>query len=293
MPQKLVPVVLTLTGRNKIFRSKEAAQRHAAGRMVRPLPFAPPQRLRDDVSITREDIEGWPVYSIVPRRSAPRGRTVFVHGGGWVNEIAARHWQLAARIAAEAGTTVTVPIYPLVPRGTAEHVVRGVASLVQDSMDRDVGTRLFGDSAGGQIALSATMRLRDAGTTLARTVLLSPAADLTWSNPRIDDVQPRDPWLRRPGGEYFGELWRADLPATDPSVSPLYGDFEGMGPISIFTGTRDILNPDAHLLHDAARSAGVDVDFHEADGEVHVYALLPTARGKQDAQRIVDALRVR
>lgn len=291
LPQKLVPLVLSATRRNRIFVSSEAARRHIAERSLRPVPFGPPSRLRVDVTVVREDAHGWPVYTIRPNRSAPRGCTIFVHGGGWVNEIAPQHWHLAARIAAQAGTMVTVPIYPLIPRGSAHEVVEGVSALVQRGVDEQGPPRIFGDSAGGQIALSAAMQLRDAGTALPRTVLLSPAADLTWSNPRIDDVQPMDPWLARPGGEIFSELWRRDLPVTDPAVSPLFGDFSGLGPISLFTGTRDILNPDAHRLRGAATNAGVSVDFHEADGEVHVYALLPTARGRNAAGKIVEALR--
>ena len=295
LPQRAVPAILKLTGRNKIFWDRQAAEQRVEDLLVRPRPFAPPQRLGAEVSIARQDVFGWPVYRITPRRGAgqdeARGNTVFVHGGGWVSEIAAQHWRLAARIAAESATTVTVPIYPLVPQGIAEQVVPGVASLVRDSVDRGVETRLFGDSAGGQIALSAALQLRDAGVVLPRTVLLSPALDLTWSNPGIDRVQPSDPWLARPGGRHFSELWRDVLEVTDPRVSPLHGDFAGLGPLSVFIGTRDILNPDTQLLREAAAAAGVDLDFYEREGEVHVYALLPTAWGRQGRQRIIEALR--
>lgn len=293
LPQRAVPAILKLTGRNKVFWDREAAEQRVEDRVLRPRSFAPPKRLRAEVSITREEIRGWPVYTITPRAAEgePQGNTVFVHGGGWVNEIVAPHWQLAASIAAESATTVTVPIYPLVPLGTAEQVVPGVASLVRDSVDRGVETRLFGDSAGGQIALSAALQLRDAGIVLPRTVLLSPALDLTWSNPRIDLVQPSDPWLARPGGRQFSELWRDALEVTDPRVSPLYGDLSGLGPLSVFIGTRDILQPDTQLLHQAAETAGVEIDFYEREGEVHVYALLPTAWGRQDRQKIIEALR--
>ncbi|GGE71638.1 alpha/beta hydrolase fold domain-containing protein [Nesterenkonia cremea] len=293
LPQRAVPAILKLTGRNKVFWDREAAEQRVEDRVLRPRSFAPPKRLRAEVSITREEIRGWPVYTITPRAAGgePQGSTVFVHGGGWVNEIVAPHWQLAASIAAENATTVTVPIYPLAPRGTAEQVVDGVVALVRESVDRGAETRLFGDSAGGQIALSAALQLRDAGIVLPRTVLLSPALDLTWSNPRIDLVQPSDPWLARPGGRHFSELWRDSLEVTDPRVSPLYGDLSGLGPLSVFIGTRDILQPDTQLLHQAAEAAGVAIDFYERKGEVHVYALLPTAWGRRDRQKIIEALR--
>ena len=63
-----------------------------------------------------------------------------------------------------------------------------------------------------------------------------------------------------------------------------------MTALTIFTGTRDILNPDAHLLARRATSAGVDVDFIEGGGRVHVYPLLPIPDGRAARRRIVDAI---
>ncbi|GMA20903.1 hypothetical protein GCM10025862_29240 [Arsenicicoccus piscis] len=56
---------------------------------------------------------------------------------------------------------MTVPIYPLVPYGTAAEVVPRFADLVMASEQRWGTTVLAGDSAGGQIALSAAILLRD------------------------------------------------------------------------------------------------------------------------------------
>jgi len=53
-----------------------------------------------------------------------------------------------------------------------------------------------------------------------------------------------------------------------------------------------VLNPDAHLLAGKAAAAGVDLDFHEAAGQVHVYPLLPTTIGGDARATIVNALRL-
>lgn len=207
-----------------------------------------------------------------PRGHAP-GCVVYAHGGAWVNEIAPQHWTLAAQIAAECTTTVVVPIYPLVPFGTAQGCVETFVDLVLELRRvHDDDVRLAGDSAGGQIALSTALELRDRhGLTLPLTVLISPAVDLTWSHPGIPLVQPKDPWLGVPGGRVFSELWRGDVPVTDQRVSPIFSDLTDLGPLVVFSGTHDILNPDANRLVDMARAAGVDVEFHEGDGQLHVY----------------------
>jgi acetyl esterase/lipase len=294
VPSALIPPLLRLMRANRVFVTAEGARRRVRERELRPATYGPPGRLRPDVrvDVVRESPVDWPVYTVTPRKGGPRGSVVYVHGGGWVNEIVSQHWTLAAQIAAEANTTVTLPIYPLVPFGTAAEVADGVVALVRQNLEIRGATALAGDSAGGQIALSAAQLLRDRhGIVLPRTVLISPALDLSWSNPRIPIVQPTDPWLAVPGGKVLADLWRGDRDLLDPVVSPLEGELLGLGPISLYTGTRDVLNPDAHLLAEKASATGVDLEFHEGAGQVHVYPVLPTRAGAASRAQIVRSLR--
>jgi len=289
----VLAALLRLARANRAFVSERGALRRIRANSLRPARFGPPPRLRHDVAVDVRRVDGWPVYAVRPASGPRRGGVVYVHGGGWVNEIAPQHWALAARIAAEARVVVTLPIYPLVPFGTAAEALRGVAGLVRASREAHGPTALAGDSAGGQIALSTALHLRDAGEVLPMTTLISPALDLTFGNPRIPRVQPSDPWLGVPGGRLLADRWRGDLALTDPAVSPLAGDLTGLGPVTLLTGTRDVLNPDAHLLADRARAAGVPLTLHEEVGELHVYPLLPTAAGARGAAAVVESLRPR
>jgi acetyl esterase/lipase len=244
------------------------------------------------VSISAERRGGWPIYTLTPKGTTSDGVFVYVHGGGWVNEIVSEHWRLAAQIAAEARLRVIVPIYPLVPFGTAAEVVPGVVDLVAEQFGDAGAVSLGGDSSGGQIALSAATLLRDGhGRALVATVLIAPILDLSLSNPAIDAVEPRDPWLARPGIRVWADQWRGGLPLSDPRVSPLAADLAGLGPITMFSGTRDILNPDARLLVEKASAAGIDVDYHEGPGLLHVFPLTPTPEGRAARAVIVDTLR--
>ncbi|NNH70751.1 alpha/beta hydrolase fold domain-containing protein [Nocardia uniformis] len=288
----VVPGFLRATRANRALISAEGARERIRERTLRPLPYGPPRRLRSDVSVSVDREPGWPVYTVAPKSGRARGCVVYTHGGAWVNEIAPQHWSLAADIAALAGTTVVVPIYPLVPFGTAGQVIPAIADLVLANRSRHGDVCLGGDSAGGQIALSTAVALRDEHRiTLPRTVLISPSLDLSMSNPEMDVVQPSDPWLGKPGARVLIDAWRADLPLSDPRVSPLAADLAGLGPLTIFCGTRDILVPDTRLLVEKARTAGVDVDYHEQHGLVHVYPLTPTPEGRAARRVIVDSLR--
>ena len=279
---------------NRAFVTAAGAEQRIAERKIRPRSFAPPVRVHPGVEISVERVRDWPVYTVVPAEAAAsdaRGSVVYVHGGGWVNEIVGQHWQLIAQLAVEARTTVIVPIYPLIPFGDARQVCDGVVELALRAEQAHGSVVLAGDSAGGQIVLSAAFELRDRGVIPARTTLISPALDLTWSNPRIPEVQPTDPWLAVPGGKVLAEAWRGELSLTDPAVSPLFGDFSGLGPIDVYTGVRDVLNPDAHVLIERATQAGVDITLHEHDGQVHVYPLLPTAVGRAARREISASVR--
>ena len=63
-----------------------------------------------------------------------------------------------------------------------------------------------------------------------------------------------------------------------------------MAPITIFTGTRDILHPDARLLAGKAAAPGADVDYVQGEGMVHVYPLLPIPEWRAARRRMVDAI---
>ncbi|PWJ53772.1 Acetyl esterase/lipase [Quadrisphaera granulorum] len=271
---------------NRTFVTEQGAHDRIREATLRPAAYGPPRSLRRDVRVDVVHDRGWPVYTLTPTSQRPAGGVVYAHGGGWVNEIVSQQWRLAAAVAAGAGVVVIVPIYPLVPYGTAGPVRDRVAELVRESTERYGPTGVLGDSAGGQIVLSAALALRDRGLRLPITVLVSPALDLTWSNPLIPVVQPSDPWLATPGGRVLADAWRGDLPITDPAVSPLFGDLAGLGPLTVFTGMRDVLNPDARLLVEKARAAGVEVELHEAAGQLHNYPVLPTAPGRA-AQKVL------
>ncbi|MEV6253093.1 MULTISPECIES: alpha/beta hydrolase [unclassified Nocardia] len=292
LANQVVRGYLKATRANRVFIDAESARKRVLDRSVRPRNYGPPRRLRADVTITVERRGGWPVYTLTPRGRTPRGNVVYAHGGGWVHEIAPQHWALCAAVTAEAGAAVTVPIYPLIPFGTAGQVVAGFVELALANRETYGNVCVAGDSAGGQIALSAAVALRDEhDVRLPGTVLIAPALDLSLTNPEIEVVQPRDPWLGVAGSRVFIEHWRGDLELADPRVSPLAADPRGLGPLTVFCGTDDILWPDTLLLVEAARGAGVVVDYHEAPGLPHVYPLTPTPEGRAARRVVIESLR--
>lgn len=116
---------------------------------------------------------------------------VYLHRGGWIHEASPQHWLLIQQLVAQAGVRMLFPIYPLAQAGgRSKTTVAWVLRLCR-SLDGDVV--LMGDSAGGTIAMSASIALAQEDRPVAFTALISPAFDLRMTNPEIEKVQPLDP----------------------------------------------------------------------------------------------------
>ncbi|UGT93480.1 alpha/beta hydrolase fold domain-containing protein [Mycobacterium ostraviense] len=119
--------MLRITGRTRQYTTAADARKHITARALRPSPYGPPVRLRPDVTVEVGRRSGWPIYTVAPKNGAHTHTVVYLHGGAWVNEINSQHWRLVTHVAAEARVKVVVPIYPLLPFGTAADVVPEVA----------------------------------------------------------------------------------------------------------------------------------------------------------------------
>ncbi|WP_283808266.1 alpha/beta hydrolase [Bradyrhizobium lablabi] len=87
-----------------------------------------------------------------------------------------------------------------------------------------------------------------------------------------------------------GHFYAGDLDITHPYVSPLNGDFRGLAPMIVFSGTLDLLYPDSVDLAAKARAAGVPVEFHLRQGQPHNYAGMPTPEGREARAIILRAI---
>lgn len=266
-----MPVVQKLRGSKKRYSSAQLTAARIERQQVSPASFEPPTL--KGVTVERTDVAGWPVFTV--SAVSPSGVTaVYFHGGSFVYEVAPQHWALVADLVRTTGATILMAIYPLAPLATASVIVPLAADLAADA---DV---IMGDSAGGDIALAAAMVLRDRTGRGPRTILISPVLDVGLTDPRVAELEPNDPWLAIKGAKYANDLYRGELDATDPLVSPLYGSLDGLGAITMFSGTRDMLNADATRLVALAASVGHELDYHVAAGMIHVYPLLPIAEAK-------------
>lgn len=264
--------------------SAEAVQAHVQKRALEPVTFEP-TRLGRGVEATLTKMGGWPVYYTAPSSGHEGCNFVmFLHGGGYINEIVPAHWRLIGQMTRKAGVVCVVPIYPLAPRATAKDVVPKTAELLRMLLE-DAGpakVTVAGNSAGAGLALAACQWLRDRGHRQPnRLMLISPAADASVSRPEQAAIAGRDPIQDIPGIIEAGRLYAGELDVGHPFVSPLNGAFRALAPMTIFSGTRDLLYPDSVDLAERARAVGVPVELHLLRDQPHNYALMPTPEGRR------------
>ena len=283
---RLAPLVITLRGSKRKFSTAERTLADVERLRRHPVAFAPPAKLSKTVDVAVGSHNGWPVYEISAPGTVPTAHVVYLHGGCYVYQIDPVHWAFIAKLAVEANVRVVVPVMTLAPDATADETVPAVADLVATLIAESDRVSLVGDSSGGGLALAVAMVLRDRGVApLHATVLISPWLDISGTDPRLVEIAPRDPWLAVPGTRAAGELYRGSLAEDDPLVSPIHGSLAGLGPVTMFSGTRDILNADATRFVPLAAAAGVPLDYHEGPGMIHNYPILPMPEG--DAARAV------
>ena len=136
---------------------------------------------------------------------------------------------------------------------------------------------VYGDSSGGGLGLALLMRLRDEGcqTRPEKAVWVSPAVDLTMSNPEIQKYRSIDRSLNFEGSIAAGKAYIGDADPHDPRISPLYGNMEDLGEMLLFYGENELLRPDCGLFaQKVEKSSGSKIQAFIGQNMYHDYLMM-------------------
>ncbi len=249
-------------------------------------------RTRFEVSIEPTVVGGVGAYVLAPTHvpGPHRNQLVFLlHGGGYVLGGGESGTAEAALLAAYGGYKVLSVDYRLAPDAPYPAALDDACAAWQAVMEttdpRSVA--VGGVSAGGGLALSLMLRIKERGLPLPAAVSLgSPWSDMT----RTGDSYETNEWLDNVLVSHDGYLSRAarlyaggrDL--HEPGLSPIYGDLDGLPPTILLTGTRDLFLSNTVRTHRKLRDVGVDAELQVYEGLSHAqYALNPDATVTKNA----------
>ena len=91
--------------------------------------------------------------------------------------------------------------------------------------------------------------------------MISPVLDATMRHPEVPDYLKKDPMVGVDGSVYLAEQWAGDTSLDDYKVSPINGDLDGLGRITLTVGTKEVLYPDALNLSQLLSAKGIEHDF--------------------------------
>lgn len=204
---------------------------------------------------------------ITPDQRSEGADILYIFGGGFITGGPVEDLMISGKLAAMTGRRVISPAYRLAPEHpfpAALNDVEAVAGTMAAPLT------IAGESAGGALALSLTIRLMAAGATPDKLALLSPAADLTHSfDPH---AAPDDPFLSPHLVEAVPAAYAGAADKTNPETSPIHHEFRpDWPPTLITTGTRDRLAGQCAALARAIREGGGHADLRLWDGLWHVF----------------------
>jgi acetyl esterase/lipase len=266
----------------KLHQSIESRQRPVA---------EPPASVRQQHLVECEEIQQRPVYTLRPRSGPSSRHVLYFHGGAYVHQIQRDHWSFLSRLVACSRCTVTAPLYPLAPTHRYDRTIALNQAVYKEKLAHVAAEDqiLMGDSAGGALALVLAASLRDEGRPQPKEiVLLSPWLDITMTDPAQRVYDLNDPYLGIPGLLEAGRLYAGGLDPNDPLVSPLNGNLHGLGALSVFVGTRDVLLSDARRLQVKADAEGVPLEYWEYPGMFHAWMIASIPEAKKAGARIAQ-----
>jgi acetyl esterase/lipase len=243
--------------------------RAAFSELMAQVPVAP------DVQQSPVEVGGVAGVEVTIQGDQSENVILYFHGGVYVIGYAAATVPLVGDLVRRTGAKAISLEYRLAPEHPYPAAVEDARAAYVGLLAQGIAPAqiaLAGESAGAGLAVALLLALREAGVPLPSCAfLMSPYVDLTLAGETLAAKREVDPLLTPEGlvarvPDYVGE---AD--ASDPLISPIFGDLSELPPILIQVGSHEVLLSDALRLAGRAAIADVPVTLEVTPGVPHVF----------------------
>jgi len=235
------------------------------------------EKVRLPADITRQSIaaDGVPCDWLIPDGASTDCVLLYLHGGGFVIPQTPNHLLMGAYLARESGLQTLMVDYRVAPRhpfpAALDDCVTTYRWLLQQGYSAN-NIVIAGDSAGGNLTLTTLMKLRDGGDPMpSAAACLSPSGDLTVRGDAANATE--DALLPPKARKFYRESYVGKNDPSNPLISPLCGDWQGLPPLLIHAGEDEVLKDDAIRIRERAAAAGVEVEFEIYPNMWHVWQI--------------------
>jgi len=223
---------------------------------------------------------------------------LYLHGGGYFGCSPQTHRPITVSFAMQ-GFLVLAPDYRLAPENQFPAAVDDAVAAYRGLLGEGYSPESIvvgGDSAGGGLALSLLLALREAGLPLpAGAALFSPWTDLAATGESIRTNANRCAMFHGPDIGLSARYYLGETDPRNPIASPLYADLAGLPPLLIHVGADEVLRDDSTRLAERARAAGVRVELKVWPVVPHAWQLAPhlVPEARQSLRESAEFLRER
>lgn len=211
----------------------------------------------------------------------------YVHGGAYTGGSILSHRAICGNLAYLARARVLIINYRLAPEHPYPAALDDVLAAYRWLLGSGVSSKkviMAGDSSGGGLILSALVALRDKGEPLpAAAVSLSGIFDLACTGAGWNLHVQNELFVTEESAKRSFRLYLREADPYAPLVSPLYANLEGLPPLFLQAGSKEVLLTDATRLAEKAANAQVSVTLDIWDQMVHGWqfaaSFLPEGRG--------------
>lgn len=277
------------------WRSRSAwieAAHHASRILRRDVAHVTPQQIRQAIDMASYlnpgpfggDFRVWATNhwegAKVTWRGEAQGSVMWIHGGAFAFGSPRVYRAAAVHLARATRCEVLLPSYRLAP----EHVYPAAHDDVYEAIEEMIRTRsqpwvLIGDSAGGNLAMSALSRAieeKEGTGKLCGIALLSPWCDLRENAASILQNQVAHSPFDLNDSKVYSRSYLREQSPSDVRVSPLMiSGFEGWPPIYLEWAEDEFLAPDVELLKQKMTNDQADLTWRTEEQAVHGWQLLP------------------
>lgn len=235
------------------------------------------------------------VLRVVEPEVNPESIIVYYHGGGWVCGSIDGYETVARQLAVTAPAIVVLVDYRLAPEfpyPTAVNDCWQALFWVDDNRDTfnglDLPLVVAGDSAGGNLAAIMAQRSTKSGPKVAMQTLIYPATGTDLETPSSLDEENQLLLTRKDMVWFWDHYVGENKDRDDPEMAPVLSEeLTDLPPTLVITAQHDVLRDDGKRYADTLETAGVDVQYLEAEGETHgfmcVYGILPSCQWAIDS----------
>jgi acetyl esterase/lipase len=243
-------------------------------------------RGQSGVNVNRANADGIPAAWILPDNAQQNAVILHLHGGGYVIGGIDSHQMMCSVMAKRTGFNLLLPEYRLAPEhpfpAALEDAQKSYRWLLSQGYQPQ-NIFISGDSAGGGLAVSTVLALRQANMPLpAALVCISPWADLTFKGQSHLTQIKSEVLLTADKLLNWQRFYTATQDPSNPLISPIYASFHDFPPMLIQVGSNEVLLDDSRLLAEKARQDGANVTLKIWPEMWHVWhavgELMPESR---------------